>query len=64
MDGWDIALLAAAGYVAVVAMVRLMRNRRDELISELRQQAETERQRQQIEQERAEEESRHKKRAA
>ena len=34
MDRWDIMLLLAAGYVSVVALVRLMANRRNELIEE------------------------------
>jgi len=34
MDGWDVALLAAAGYVAATALVRLMIRRRDELLDE------------------------------
>ena len=38
MDGWDIALLAAAGYIAVTALVRLMLRRRDEAIGRFRQQ--------------------------
>jgi hypothetical protein len=38
MDGWDIALLVAAGYVAVSALVRLMRHRRDQMLGELRRQ--------------------------
>jgi hypothetical protein len=42
MDGWDIALLAAAAYVAVTALVRLMARRRNQLIEQLRQQAEDE----------------------
>jgi hypothetical protein len=40
MDGWDIALLAVAGYIAVVALVRLMLRRRNQLIEELLKQAE------------------------
>ena len=38
MDGWDIALLAAAGYLAVTALVRLMIHRRGELMEEFREQ--------------------------
>ena len=34
MDGWDIALLAVAGYVAVTALVALMRGHRDRLWTE------------------------------
>jgi len=39
MDGWDIALLAVAGYVAVTALVRLMLRRRDQMVEQLRRQA-------------------------
>jgi len=35
MDGWDIALLVLAGYLAVVALVRLMIRRRDQLLRQL-----------------------------
>ncbi|HUT13907.1 MAG TPA: hypothetical protein VMY42_25685 [Thermoguttaceae bacterium] len=34
MDGWDVALLVAAGYVAATALVRLMTRRRDQLLDE------------------------------
>lgn len=37
MDGWDIALLVIAAYVAVTVLVRLMIRRRDELMARLRQ---------------------------
>lgn len=45
MDAWDIALLVAAGYVAVVTLVRLMRARRDTVIDELVAEAEEEQER-------------------
>lgn len=35
MDGWDLALVGAAGYTAVVGLVRLMNRRRNQLIDEL-----------------------------
>ena len=38
MDGWDIALLAAAAYMAATALVRLMLRRRDQMLDELRKQ--------------------------
>jgi hypothetical protein len=38
MDGWDVALLVAAGYVAVSALVRLMIRRRDQAVGEFRAQ--------------------------
>ena len=34
MDGWDVALLVAAGYVAATVLVRLMTRRRDQLLDE------------------------------
>jgi len=39
MDSWDIALLAVAGYVAVLALTRLMTRRRNQLVDELLDQA-------------------------
>ncbi len=42
MDGWDIALLVIAGYVAVVALIRLMTRRRDQMIDEFREEVEKE----------------------
>jgi len=39
MDGWDLALMGAAGYAAVVGLVRLMIRRRNQLINELLQEA-------------------------
>ena len=49
MDGWDIALLAMAGYVAVVTLVRLMIRRRDQLLDELRRKVRQEKQRKELE---------------
>jgi len=46
MDGWDLALLAIAGYVAIVALVRLMIRRRDQLVGELVEEAEQKKRRQ------------------
>jgi hypothetical protein len=43
MDKFDVLLIAAAGYVAVIALVRLMAARRDQLVRQLR--AEIERRR-------------------
>ncbi len=39
MDSWDIALLAVAAYVAVLALSRLMARRRNQLVEELLDQA-------------------------
>ena len=36
MNGWDVAVLAIAGYVAVMSLARLMLRRRDELVVEFR----------------------------
>ena len=38
MDRWDILLLAVAGYVAVLSLVRLMARRRSELVKQVRAQ--------------------------
>jgi hypothetical protein len=60
MNQWDVALLAIAGYVAVVSLARLMLRRRDQLLAEFREQLQRER-RKKAEQEkrkRAEEEQR------
>lgn len=46
MDGWDIAVLVFAGYLAVVALVRLMLAERERVIERLRGKAEAERARQ------------------
>ena len=35
MDGWDVALVAIAGYVAIIALVRLMIGRRNQVVEEL-----------------------------
>lgn len=36
MDGWDLALLVVAAYLAVMALVRLMLVRRQQLADKLR----------------------------
>jgi hypothetical protein len=36
MDGWDLLVALVAGYVAVVSLVRLMANRRNELLDKIR----------------------------
>lgn len=38
MDRWDILIILAAGYVAVMTLVRLMAARRNELIDNVRDQ--------------------------
>jgi len=42
MDGWDVALLAVAGYVAVTSLVRLMIRHRDLLTAKFRQEVKAE----------------------
>jgi heme exporter protein D len=50
MDGWDVALLAMAGYVALVTLVRLMIHRRDQLLREFRRKLQEEQHRKEAEQ--------------
>ena len=45
MDVWDGVMLVLGAYVAVTALVTLMRRRRDEVLAELSAQAEIERER-------------------
>jgi len=45
MNGWDVALLVVAGYVAAMALVRLMVRRRDQLLDEFRRQVNMQRKR-------------------
>ena len=40
MDGWDFVMIAAAGYIAVISLVRLMARRRNQLVEQVRQQME------------------------
>ena len=35
MNAWDVVILAVAAYVGILALVRLMRRRRDAVIAEL-----------------------------
>jgi len=43
MDRWDIFIIAAAGYVAIMTLVRLMSARRDRLVDQVRKQVEQQR---------------------
>ena len=52
MDGWDWALLAGAVYLAVIALVRLMRSRRDVVLQELSHEAEQQKNRKRQEEKR------------
>jgi hypothetical protein len=38
MDRWDVLIAVVAGYIAIMALVRLMAHRREELINQVRQQ--------------------------
>jgi hypothetical protein len=49
MDGWDVALLVLAGYVALVTLVRLMIGRRDQMLDEFRRRLRIEKQRKEAE---------------
>ncbi len=42
MDGWDVAFLAVAGYVALSSLVRMMIRHRDKLTARFRQEVRTE----------------------
>ena len=42
MDSWSIALWVVAGYVAVVALIRLMAHKRTEVMAEFRGEVEKE----------------------
>lgn len=53
MDGWDVALLVVAGYVATVALVRLMIRRRDQMLDQFRREVEKERKRREAEDQRS-----------
>jgi hypothetical protein len=49
MDQWDLVLIVAAGYVAAMALVRLMAWRRDQMLAEFRRQMEDARKRKEAE---------------
>jgi hypothetical protein len=44
LDGWDIALILIATYIAVMALVRMMARRRDQLVADVRRQIDARRQ--------------------
>jgi hypothetical protein len=54
MSGWDVALFTAAAYIAVIAMVRLMRRHHDRRQADLRQHVEQEKRRIRLEKRKAE----------
>ena len=49
MDGWSIGLWVVAGYVAVVALMRLMAHKRSEVMAEFRGEVEKEKSRRKAE---------------
>ena len=49
MDGWDVALLVVAGYVAIVTLVRLMIRRREQMLAKFRREVEKEKARREAE---------------
>jgi heme exporter protein D len=53
MDGWRIALLAGAGWIAIMGLVRLMLARRNRVLQELEQQVAAERRKKRAAQEEA-----------
>jgi hypothetical protein len=50
MNGWDVAVLVAAGYIAATALVRLMIRRRDQMLDDFREQMKAEEKRKKREQ--------------
>ncbi|MBN1912410.1 MAG: hypothetical protein JW818_22000 [Pirellulales bacterium] len=58
MNGWDVALLAGAGYIAVMALARLMIGHRDALLARFRSQFKAEQERKAKEKKKAEAEER------
>jgi hypothetical protein len=44
MDRWDLAFLVVGGYVAILALARLMAHHRDHLVGQLRQRMERQKQ--------------------
>jgi hypothetical protein len=51
MDGWDVAMLAGAGYLAVMILVRFMLSERNKLLADFQKQIEAEQARQRAEKE-------------
>jgi hypothetical protein len=43
MDRWDVVLMLVAAYVAVMALVRLMARRRDQVVADVERQLESHR---------------------
>jgi len=49
MEGWDVALLVVAGYLAVVSLIRLMARHRDRMVERFSRELAEERKRKQRE---------------
>ena len=47
MDRWDFIIVAAGGYIAIMTLIRLMAARRNQLVDQVRQQVEKQRNQQQ-----------------
>jgi hypothetical protein len=52
MDAWGVAILLAAGYVAVMTLARLMIRRRNQMMEQFRREVEQEKRRREVEQSR------------
>lgn len=64
MQPWDWVLLVIGAYIAVSGLVRLMRNRRDQVLQELTAQAAAERQRKRLAEQLEKQRAKAKKKAA
>ena len=53
MDAWNVAILLAAGYVAVITLARLMIRRRNQMMEQFRHEVEQEKRRRDAEQSRS-----------
>ena len=49
MEAWEVFVLLFAFYIAIMSLIRLMRQRRDTLVADMRRQIEEERQRREAE---------------
>jgi heme exporter protein D len=64
MQAWDWVLLVIGAYIAVISLVRLMRQHRDKILQELNDQAHAEQQRQRLAKQLEKERAKNKKKAA
>jgi len=58
MTGWDVALLAVVGYMAVMSLARMMLRKRDAMLTEFREAFQREKERKKKAQKRAARQSR------